>query len=391
MSQQLINRNPHLKRLRDEGYQVEIQGGHLIVHHIPYLNSNKEIKYGILVSQITLVGGNVAAPHTHVIDFAGENPCNIDGSVISEIQHSVNQKRLTTTLVIDRSFSNKPPAGYPNHYEKVKRYADIISAPAKYLDDKVTEKTFTVIPDLENETPFRYIDTNSSRAKIEYINEKLKGQKIAIIGLGGTGAYILDQVAKTQVSEIHIYDGDTFDQHNAFRSPGAASLEILSESLSKVNYYYGIYSEMHKGVQVHEYNVKKGDLTELDGMSFVFVSIDNNAARKMITDYLAQNRIPFVDVGLGVTEVNGELIGAVRVTAGSSRKIDHLDTRIFPEEIGDNEYASNIQISDLNALNAILAVIRWKKEFGVYADLENEHHSTYTIEVSKIINDDHAA
>src|SRR5690606_30805376 len=104
-----------------------------------------------------------------------------------------------------------------------------------------------------------------------------------------------------------------------------------------------------------------------------------------------QNRIPFVDVGLGVTEVNGELIGAVRVTAGSSRKIDHLVTRIFPEEIGDNEYASNIQISDLNALNAILAVIRWKKEFGVYADLENEHHSTYTIEVSKIINDDHAA
>lgn len=391
MSQQLIKSNPHLKRLRDEGYQVEIQGGHLIVHHIPYLNSNKEIKYGILVSQITLVGGNVAAPHTHVIDFAGENPCNIDGSVISEIQHSVNQKRLTATLVIDRSFSNKPPAGYSNHYEKVKRYADIISAPAKYLDDKVTEKTFKVIPDLENETPFRYIDTNSSRAKIEYINEKLKGQKISIIGLGGTGAYILDQVAKTQVSEIHIYDGDTFDQHNAFRSPGAASLEILSESLSKVNYYYGIYSEMHKGVQVHEYNVKKGDLTELDGMSFVFVSIDNNAARKMITDYLAQNRIPFVDVGLGVTEVNGELIGAVRVTAGSSRKIDHLVTRIFPEEIGDNEYASNIQISDLNALNAILAVIRWKKEFGVYADLENEHHSTYTIEVSKIINDDHAA
>ena len=391
MSQQLINRNPHLKRLRDEGYQVEIQGGHLIVHHIPYLNSKKEIKYGILVSQITFVGGNVAAPHTHVIDFAGENPCNIDGSVISEIQHSVNQKRLTTTLVIDRSFSNKPPTGYSNHYEKVKRYADIISAPAKYLDDKVTEKTFKVIPDIENETPFRYIDTNSSRAKIEYINEKLKGQKIAIIGLGGTGAYILDQVAKTQVSEIHIYDGDTFDQHNAFRSPGAASLEILSESLSKVNYYHGIYSAMHKGVQVHEYYVKKGNLSELDGMSFVFVSIDKNEARKIITDYLAQNRIPFVDVGLGVTEVNGELIGAVRVTAGSSRKIDHLDTRIFSEEIGDNVYASNIQISDLNALNAILAVIRWKKEFGLYADLEKEHHSIYTIEVSKVVNDDHAA
>lgn len=391
MQLQLTNHNPDLKRLRDEGYQVEVQGGHLIVHHIPYLNSKKEIKYGKLVCQITLVGGKIGVPHTHVIDFVGENPCNIDGSVITEIQHSNSQRKLNSLLTVDRSFSNKPKGGYLNHYEKVKRYADIISAPAKYLDDKVTEKTFAVIPDSDNETPFRYIDTNSSRAKIEFINEKLKDQKIAIIGLGGTGAYILDQVAKNQVSEIHIYDGDSFDQHNAFRSPGAASLEILNESMSKVEYYFRIYTEMHKGIHIHDYYVKKGNLEELDCMSFVFVCVDNNAARKMITSYLAQKRIPFVDVGLGVTEVDGMLIGAVRITAGSSKKTDHLDNRIFPEEIGDNEYASNIQISDLNALNGILAVIRWKKMFEVYVDLEKEHNSTYTIEVSKIVNDDHAA
>ena len=390
MSQQLINRNPDLKRLRDEGYQVEIQGGHLLVHHIPYLNSKREIKYGVLVSQITVRGGKIGAPHTHVIDFSGENPCTNDGIVISEIQHSNSPKRLNSSLTVDRSFSNKPRGGYPDHYEKVKRYADIISAPAKFLDEKVTEKTFAVIPDSANETPFRYIDTNSSRAKIEYINEKLKGQKIAIIGLGGTGAYILDQVAKTQVSEIHLYDGDSFDQHNAFRSPGAASLETLGKSLSKVDYYFGIYSEMHKGIHVHDYYVKKGNLCELDDISFVFVCVDNNTARKMITDYLANKQIPFVDVGLGVSEVEGQIIGAVRVTTGSAKKTDHLTSRIFPEEIGDNEYATNIQIAELNALNGILAVIRWKKEFGIYADLENEHHSTYTIEVSKIVNDDHA-
>ncbi|WP_318271316.1 ThiF family adenylyltransferase [Sphingobacterium cellulitidis] len=46
---------------------------------------------------------------------------------------------------------------------------------------------------------------------------KLERQKIAIIGLGGTGAYILDMVAKTPVKEIHLFDGDSFDQHNAFR------------------------------------------------------------------------------------------------------------------------------------------------------------------------------
>lgn len=392
MSQQLINRNPDLKRLRDEGYEVEIIGGHLLVHHIPYLNAKREIKFGILVSPLTLIGnGKIGRPDSHVIEFTGENPCNVDGTVISEIQHSNNPKRLNDKVQIDRSFSNKPAAGYLNQYEKVKRYADIISAPAKYLDERVTEKTFRTIPDSDGDTVFHYIDTNSSRAQIESINNKVKGHKVAIVGLGGTGAYILDLVAKTPVEEIHIFDGDSFDQHNAFRSPGAASLDLLNQNPSKISYYSRVYSQMHKGIKEHPYYLKKGNLPELDDMSYVFVCVDNNGARKMITDYLAKKGILFSDVGLGIMVVNGKLTGAVRVTSGSSNKSDHLDSRIFAEDTGENDYATNIQVADLNALNGILAVIRWKKASGIYCDLENEYHSIYSIEVSKIINDDHAA
>lgn len=39
------------------------------------------------------------------------------------------------------------------------------------------------------ENIFQYPDSNSSRAKIEYLNRKFLNQKIAIIGLGGTGSY----------------------------------------------------------------------------------------------------------------------------------------------------------------------------------------------------------
>jgi hypothetical protein len=35
--------------------------------------------------------------------------------------------------------------------------------------------------------------------------------------------------------------------------------------------------------------------------------------------------------------------------------------------------------ADLNALNAALAVIKWKKLACFYQDLDHEHHSTYTI------------
>jgi len=389
MSQQLINLSPDLKRLRDEGYEIEVCGGYLLIHHIPFVDHNKQIQYGSLVSTLTLSNNTrTTVPDNHVIYFVGDNPCDIEGTVISSIQHNNSNTVLTNQISVNRSFSNKPAGGYPNYYEKVKGYVDIISAAAKYLDPSVTEKTFKMIPDSSNETVFQYIDTNSSRANIEVINSKLERQKIAIVGLGGTGAYILDLVAKTPVREIHLYDGDNFDQHNAFRSPGAASIDNLSKNLKKVIYYQKIYSNIHKFIHIHDYYLKKGNFHELKQMDFVFVCVDSNATRKLITDYLVSVGISFIDVGLGVYVVDNKLNGAIRITSATSDKNDHLPLRIFSEDSGNNEYVTNIQIAELNSINASLAVLKWKKMMGIYVDLENEHHSSYSISVSKIFNED---
>lgn len=392
MQLQLINHSQDLKRLRDEGYEIEVRGGYLLIHHIPYLNQQQQLQYGILVSTLTLSNASMTAtPDNHVIYFIGENPCETDGSIISAIQHSNANSNLGGGITVNRSFSNKPAAGYPNYYQKVKRYADIISAPAKYKFPDVTEKTFKIIADSGNETVFQYIDTNSSRASIDVISKKLSGQKIAIIGLGGTGAYILDFISKCPVDAIHLYDGDRFDQHNAFRSPGAASIEELNEQLSKVEYYQRKYSNMHKHIQAHGHYLTKENLHQLNTMSYVFVCVDKNAARKLITDYLAEVRVPFFDVGLGVNVVDDKLTGAVRVTTGTPDKHDHLPIRIFSDNSDNNDYATNIQIAELNALNAILAILKWKKLCGFYVDMENEHHCSYSIGISKIFNEDAAA
>jgi len=389
MSQQLINHSPDLKRLRDEGYEIVINGGFLQIHHIPYLNSAKEIKFGTLVSTLSLANSTTTTtPDNHVIHFIGENPCDNTGTPITAIQYNNAASHLMAGLIVDRSFSNKPAAGYPNYYEKVKRYADIIAAPVKFLDSAVTEKTFKVIPDMENDTVFQYIDTNSSRANIDMINAKFKGQKVAIVGLGGTGAYVLDLVAKTPVHEIHIYDGDSFDQHNAFRSPGAASVDDLDQRQKKTDYLGATYKRMHKGIIIHSAYISDSNIHELYEMSYVFICVDRNSVRKHITDRLASRGISFVDVGLGVNVVGDRLTGAVRVTSGTAEKSDHLSQRISGEDNDQNEYTTNIQIADLNALNAVLAVIKWKKLSGFYVDLEGEHHSSYSIGVSKIFNED---
>ncbi len=51
-------------------------------------------------------------------------------------------------------------------------------------------------------------------------------------------------------------------------------------------------------------------------------------------------------------------------------------------------YDTNIQIADLNALNAALAVIKWKKLCGFYLDLDQEHHSTYTLDGNAMDNEE---
>lgn len=386
MQQELISHNNDLKCLRDEGYEVEIRGGYLLIHHVPYLNSEKNICFGTLVSTLTLRDSNtVARPDNHVIHFIGDNPCEIDGSPISAIQHDNNSKQLGE-IVVNRSFSNRPPDGYPNYYEKVKRYADIISAPPKSLYPAVTEKTFKPVISKDYETVFNYVDTNSSRASIDSINSKFEHQKIAIIGLGGTGSYILDLVAKTPVKEIHLFDGDDFDQHNAFRAPGAASLGDLEKHMKKTDYLASIYSNMHKNVIPHGFYMDDTNIDRLGEMNFVFLCIDKNSVRKIIVDYLLNAEIPFIDVGLGVIEVDGKLSGLVRtttVTEGISSQalssIPMVDSDI------DDAYSSNIQIADLNALNACFAVIRWKQFLGFYIDFVKEYNSVFSIDTT-IIN-----
>jgi len=247
--------------------------------------------------------------------------------------------------------------------------------------------------EMEKSQVFKYPDTNSTRAGIEYINRKFHGQKIAIIGLGGTGSYILDQVAKTPVGEIHIYDGDVFQLHNAFRSPGAVNGQMLEDSprLMKVDYYHRIYSNMHTGIKAIPEHVTKDNINELSGFNCVFISIDKNEARSMITNALMNMNVQFIDVGIGVNQAQDSLNGAVRVTVSSTAKNDHLSLRIGSHEYDENQYGENIQIADLNCLNAMLAVIKWKKLTGFYQDLKQEHNSLLFLNTNRLLNEDYPA
>jgi hypothetical protein len=377
-----------LKRLREEGYFVQIRGGLLILREVPYVTASKEIKTGTIISGLSLAGDVTQKPDSHQVWFDGEFPCDVNGVPLTGIGNGGQHYDLGHGITAKFHFSTKPEGGYPDYYEKMTHYANLLAGPAANLKPGTTARGLRS-PEAEDESVFNYTETASDRVGIGALTERLAGEKIAIIGLGGTGSYILDFVAKTPVREIRLFDQDEFLQHNAFRAPGAPSIEELREVPSKVQYLKGIYSKMHRGIIAHETRIDENNVGLFDGVTFAFLCMDAGEAKRQIVQKLESIGASFIDVGMGLELEDGSLGGILRVTASTPEKREHVKERVsFDDGAANDIYASNIQVADLNALNAVLAIIKWKKLRGFYRDLEQEHHCTYTTDGNMLLNGD---
>lgn len=66
------------------------------------------------------------------------------------------------------------------------------------------------------------------------------------------------------------------------------------------------------------------------------------------------------------------LRGQVRVTVGTPAVSAHIEQVVSFADGPENNIYRNVQVVDLNMLNAALAVVRWKKWLGFYGDDANE-------------------
>lgn len=395
MSRQLIARSKDLLALRNDGYNLEIRSGYLLIKDVPYVTSSSAVKEdGVLVSRLEtqMVDGIEVTkkPDDHVTYWIGEHPCHADGNKIKNFENPSTPQCLGNGLNVEFTFSAK--ASYRDYQHKMLAYLGWIVGEAKKIQS-VTAQTYPVYAtDEEDNDVFHYIDTASSRVHIGVDNEKLENQRIAIIGVGGTGSYVLDLVAKTRVAEIHIFDADRFDTHNAFRSPGAWSLAELELKKTKVDNFTDIYEKIRrKGMVRHNEDLTTENVHLLTGMTFVFLCLDTGKSKRVIVDWLHQHQVPFIDVGMGIIRTQNGLQGIVKVLLSTPAKNDHVYRRLSfgTDDEAENEYATNIQIAELNALNAALAVIRWKRYLGFYRDAGQEHFTSYQIATGEMCNQEY--
>jgi hypothetical protein len=388
---QLVNHNDDLRRLVEKGYAVAIDGGYLVIRDIPYLDALKALRTGAFVAKLEFVDKLTVKQDDHQVWFSGAVPHGLDGNPIPNLGGGPQGLALgeaSKDVVVERRFSNKPKVTekFADFFDKIESYVTIISGPAMelYSATPYTFRTVEKMPD----SVFKFHDTLTSRAEITDLSAKFANDVVAIIGLGGTGAYVLDFLVKTPAREIRAFDLDTYHVHNAFRSPG--KLQDEGElGKPKAEVYQARYENFRHGLKVERKFIGASSETDFEGVTFAFVCVDKGSSRAAIFDLLIAKGIPFIDVGMGLNRKRGPVNGMLRIAYYSATNGQKVRDKAFAEmsDQPDDIYRTNIQISEINALNACLAVIRFKQLRGFYFEEIPHYHLLLDIGDLKTVGD----
>ena len=366
-----------LDRLRGAGRRFAIRENYLVMA-VPYLNAAGELRRGFIADPVNLLSETeVGPPGNHQMYFVGEEPHDLLGSsLVLVLGGGPNQTTIFDGHVSRFYFSHKlqTPGGENRDYldvcEKFEQHYRTIAGPAVHRFPNVEDAFLDVDFGTDMISPFCFPDTFSAHAELNGLNAGLKPLTVGMIGIGGTGAYTLDFVSKTPVKRIRLFDDDEFSVKNAFRSPGSSTSADFRKL--KVDLYAERYSSFRMDVVPHPVRITRENGGLLEDCDFVFVCVDKAASRAAIVEVLLALGKPFIDVGMGLNKLSGLLEGGLRATLVDEHTREEVarNTTLPTSADADDLYETNIQIAELNALNAALAVILFKRRYAFYGAAE---------------------
>lgn len=377
---ELVNHNPFLRDLDETGYLIDFVGGYFVIYGLPYLDSEGGLQHGDWACPLGLTGPVIGPPAHHQAWWRGSRPHDQQGREL-RLGGGPNPVEVTPDLVMSCSFSYKlmdeqgALRAYQSFEEKVQTYIDTITTPAVNAYPQATPLRGIAVKAAAQGSPLRFPDTMSARYHLNDLSALLRGKKVAIVGLGGTGSFILDSVARTHLEQIALFDDDKVHLHTIFRWPGFIPGAIGKLKVEALAMHY---DQWHAGIVPVAERITADNVIRLRGFDFVFVSVDEGPARLLIVDWLSANNIPFVDCGIGLNRSAVGLSGFVRITGTDRAAFDNNrgTVRLPVENAKADEYRKQAQIPELNALNANMAVIRFKQHFGL---LDRESDATSII------------
>ena len=270
---------------------------------------------------------------------------------------------------------------------------DLLHRYAKHVVGAVAAVGGSEAVSLALEDPFHIPNTFEERAAIAPVQDPIRGDRIAIIGLGGTGAFLLDLIAKTPVSQIHLIDDDIVEWHTFKRAPAAPTEDEIEMvrvgSLLKVEYYCSKYSAFRDGVHGHPVRVdSEGMFAEFAAehlIDFAFICIDqltegDSPRQDVVYQAVSASGVPFIDSGVSITLEDSSVRGAVTTSfyeGGSDAWRNAIpNARLH----GDAPGYGNVQLPEVNSVAASFAVMEWRRRTGQYVSEVPSFYQKYLLE-----------
>ena len=329
-----------------------------------------EIWVGISDDSDQLQGGlNWQAGNVHVADIRGlTNGAVHDrlGNSIGNVVRQGNEDSCTISI-------KKDEGEYLDAWDALKTYMQAIYGGFRAFHGAGSHKV---------ERPYTFpILGERSRDEVQWL-DLVRGEKIAIVGLGGVGAWIADLLTKADVAEVHGWDADLIEDKNVIRMPGAVNPDWIGKP--KAEWFEETYRQIHRQVYGHPKYVDERTVARVcSNTTFGFVAVDDTEGRTIACAAMAAAGIPFIDVGISLSRRDGQVSASIRVT--TTRPHDDVWRKAIPKVYkAGQEIYGRLELPDVAAVAAGLAVQSWRKVRGQMAQESASECMVFRLETDTI-------
>ena len=202
-------------------------------------------------------------------------------------------------------------------------------------------------------------------------------ERVAVVGLGGVGAWIADFVVKADPLKVHGWDYDCIEPKNILRMPGGLDPNAWI-GRPKADWFQKTYSIIHKNVHGHNVKVLAENVQDVvDRTTFAFVAVDDADDRMMVCDALANAGIPFVVAGLSLLRMDKRVKVSVRIVTAHVGVSSWRDAIPQVGQAGQDDYGS-LDLPGVYSMAAGWAIQSWRKMRGQFWQKQREECLDYS-------------
>jgi molybdopterin-synthase adenylyltransferase len=142
--------------------------------------------------------------------------------------------------------------------------------------------------------------------------------KIAIVGVGGIGSVVAEQLVRAGADDVVIVDNDSIEESNLTRIFGATARDVGERKVEVMAKHLGRLGA-RTVTGLFDSAIKQGALMSLRDRDVIFCCVDNDRARAIINRFAYQYMIPMIDHGSRLDARQGHITAAAgRVTISGS-------------------------------------------------------------------------